>query len=253
MEPQLSSLTIFFPCHNEAENVAAVTHKALAVGRALTADLEVLIVNDGSTDRTADVAEALAAQHPEVRVIHHPTNLGYGAALQSGFGSATKEWIFYTDGDGQFDIADLPHLLALSDPQTIVSAYRLQRQDSVFRRINAWCWCALVNRMFGMRVRDIDCAFKLFPAKLFSGLELRAKGALIDTEVLAKAVRLGYGIRQVGVAHYPRTAGFQSGANLAVIARAFRELWALRKHIRQTLPPVTGAAAARATQSHRCS
>lgn len=231
------SLSIFFPCRNEQDNVERVTLRALKTAREVSADFEIIIVNDGSRDRTGEIAERLAQEHPQVRVVHHPVNRGYGGALQSGFRAASKEWVFYTDGDGQFDFAEIAKLLPLCGQRTIVSAYRLNRQDSLIRRFNGWCWGALVNRLFGMRVRDVDCAFKLYPAALFKRIELRSMGALIDAEVLAKAVRLGYEIKQIGVHHYPRTAGSQSGANLKVIMRAFKELWKLRAHILATMPP----------------
>ena len=119
----------------------------------------------------------------------------------------------------------------------MVTGYRKARQDPLIRKINARCWGVLVNLIFGLRVRDMNCAFKLFPAKLFDQMELRSTGALIDTEILAKAARLGYQIKQVGVTHYPRTAGSQTGADAQVILRAFRELLELRSHILQTMPP----------------
>ncbi|MCG3137906.1 MAG: Undecaprenyl-phosphate 4-deoxy-4-formamido-L-arabinose transferase [Phycisphaerae bacterium] len=230
------SISVFFPCHNEEGNVERTTRQAVSVCRQISSDFEVIIVNDGSKDRTAEIADQLAGEIPEVRVIHHPTNKGYGGALQSGFRGAAKEWVFYTDGDGQFDIGELPKLLPLRGPKVIVSAYRQNRQDSRMRKLNAWCWGKLVNTLFGMRVRDIDGAFKLYPRTLFEQIELRSMGALIDTEVLAKATRLGYEIRQLGVNHYPRVSGQQSGANLKVILRAFRELFKLRKHILETMP-----------------
>ncbi len=191
------------------------------------------------SDRTAEIADELATVHPQVRVIHHPTNLGYGGALQSGFAAATKDWVFYTDGDGQFDICEITKLLPLRGPEVIVSAYQAHRCDSFLRKLNAWCWCRLVNALFGLGLRDIDCAFKLYPAKLFDEIQLRSTGALIDTEILAKAARLGYEIKQLGVGHHPRLAGRQSGASLKVIIRAFRELFALRRHILETTAETT--------------
>jgi len=234
MQPQPISLTIFFPCHNEQDNVERVCLQAMQCGTEMVREVEVIIVNDGSTDDTAAIADRLSATHPEVRVVHHPTNLGYGAALCSGFAAARKDWIFYTDGDGQFDLRELAKLLPLRGPQVVVSGYRQQRQDSALRKLNAWCWSLLMNLLFDMRVRDIDCAFKLYPAKLFSQMELRSSGALIDTEILAKATRLGYEIRQIGVSHHPRVAGQQSGASVKVILRAFKELFKLRRHILQS-------------------
>ena len=152
--------------------------------------------------------------------------------MQSGFEAATKELVFYTDGDGQFDISEMPPLLELIDQYDIVSAYRLDRKDPVMRKINGWCWTKLVCLLFGLKIRDIDCAFKLYKRKIFDDIELSSTGALIDTEILARAVRKGYRITQTGVHHYPRTAGKQSGANPGVILRAFKELFALQRQIR---------------------
>ena len=231
------SLTVFFPCHNEQDNIESLTLAALKVLETISDDYEVIIVDDGSTDQTAQVAQKLTQQSPHVRLVQHPVNQGYGAALQSGFGAAKKQWVFYTDGDGQFDISEITKLLPLTSSSTIVSAYRAQRSDSLLRKINGACWSMLVNLLLGIRVRDIDCAFKLFPSKLFLEIELHATGALIDAEILAKAVRRGYQIRQLPVSHYPRIAGTQSGASMKVILRAFKELFQLRNHIRRTSPP----------------
>jgi glycosyltransferase involved in cell wall biosynthesis len=167
-----------------------------------------------------------------VKVVHHATNLGYGAALQSGFKAATKKMVFYTDGDGQFDINELPPLLPLMEQCDIVSCYRLNRQDSFIRRINGWCWTKLVCFLFGMKIRDIDCAFKLYKIEIFDDFMFFSAGALIDAEIMARAIRRGYRITQRGVHHYPRTAGTQTGANLRVIFRAFKELFRLYSRIR---------------------
>ena len=228
-----SSLTIFFPCYNEKENVSTVTASALAVLDSLDVDGEVIIVNDGSADGTKDVADALAAQHPRVRAIHHPTNQGYGAALQSGYRAASKDLIFYTDGDGQFDMQELPPLLPLIADCDIVTCYRRRREDPFMRKLNGWAWTQLVCLVFGMRIRDIDCAFKLFRRDVFEDMPLHSSGALIDAEVLARASRKGCRIIQRPVTHLPRTRGEQTGANLGVILRAFRELWQLRQRIRR--------------------
>ncbi len=227
------SLTIFFPCYNEEANLERVTLAALDVAAEVADDYEVIIVNDGSRDRTAEIADRLASEHETVRAVHNNPNLGYGGALQRGFREATKDWVFYTDGDGQFDFKELPGLLPLLETHDIVSCYRLDRKDPLLRKLNAWCWSRLVNLLFGFGLRDVDCAFKIFPRALFHEITMKSTGALIDTEILAKAHYLGYRIAQLGVHHYPRTAGEQSGANIRVIARAFKELFKLRGKIRR--------------------
>lgn len=228
------SLTVFFPCYNEEANVEKTTLAALKAASRISNDYEIIIVNDGSKDRTGQIADELASRHPHVRAVHNNPNLGYGGALQRGFREATKPWVFYTDGDGQFDFGEIEALLPLLDRYDIISAYRLDRKDPLVRKVNAFCWTALVNVVFRLWLRDIDCAFKLFPRKLFDEIEMKSMGALIDTEVLARAKRLGYTIGQIGVHHYPREAGEQTGANLRVIARAFKELFLLRRHIART-------------------
>ena len=227
-----NSISVFFPCFNEQDNIAGLVEKALGVLEKLNADFEVIIVDDGSSDDTGKIADELAGKNDRVKAVHHHTNLGYGAALQSGFKAATKDLVFYTDGDGQFDINEMPPLLGLMEQCDIVSCYRLNRQDNLVRKINAWCWTNLVCILFRMKIRDIDCAFKLYRREIFDNIALSSTGALIDTEVLARATRRGYSITQVGVHHYPRTAGEQTGANLGVILRAFKELFRLHKKIR---------------------
>ena len=230
----LQSLSVFFPCYNEEANVEKTTLAALRTGRRICDDLEVIIVNDGSRDRTGEIADRLAAEHSEVRAVHNTPNQGYGGALQRGFREATKEWVFYTDGDGQFDFEEIDKLLPLLDQVDILSGYRLDRRDSLIRKINAFCWTSLVNVVFRLWLRDIDCAFKIYPRRLFQEIEMKSKGALIDAEILARAKRRGYTIGQVGVHHFPRIAGEQTGANLRVILRAFKELFTLRKEIHRT-------------------
>ncbi len=231
------SLTIFYPCYNEEANVERVTRAAVATAREIAEDWEVLIVNDGSKDRTEEIANRLAVEIPGVRAVHNHPNLGYGGALTRGFREATKNWIFYTDGDGQFDFKEISKLLPLLETHDIVSCYRLDRQDSRMRKLNAWAWSMLVNLLFHMGLKDIDCAFKIYPRTFVERIELKSRGALIDTEMLAKARNLGYSIAQLGVHHYPRTAGQQTGANLKVILRAFKELFKLYRQIKAAGKP----------------
>jgi len=226
------SISVFFPCYNEQANVGRTVEKALEVMQKLDADFEAIIVDDGSSDGTGRIADEISGRDGRVKVVRHQNNLGYGAALQSGFKAATKELVFYTDGDGQFDISEMPPLLDLMEKYDIVSCYRLNRQDSIIRKINGWCWTRLVCLMFGLKVRDIDCAFKLYKREIFDKIELSSTGALIDAEILARASLKGYRITQKGVHHYPRTSGTQSGASLRVILRAFKELFKLQRRIR---------------------
>ena len=225
------SISVFFPCYNEQENVSRVVEQAIEVLERLDADYEVIFVTDGRADRTGAIADEIAARHERVRVVHHPRNLGYGSALQSGFCAATKELVFYTDGDGQFDMAEMPPLLPLMEDYDIVSCYRMDRQDSLFRKVGGELWTRLTGAVFSLHLRDIDCAFKLYKRAIFDTIRMESTGALIDTEILARAKRKGYRITQRGVHHYPRTAGMQTGGNPRVILRAVKELWKLRRRI----------------------
>lgn len=230
---RLPSLSIFFPCYNEEGNVDRVARAAVAAAQEFTHNFEVIIVNDGSRDRTGEIADKLAAEIPQVRAVHNRPNRGYGGAVIRGLEESTKEWIFFTDGDGQFDIRELPKLIELLDRCDFAVGYRIKRADPLVRTLNAWCWGTLVRTLFGLKVRDIDCAFKLLPKSLIDAIELHSEGALISTELLAKAHYRGLKIAEVGVNHYPRTAGQQTGANFKVIARAFWELFKLRGRIKR--------------------
>jgi glycosyltransferase involved in cell wall biosynthesis len=230
--PQILSLTVFFPCFNEEENVRRVYESADRVLKSLAVDYEILFIDDGSTDRTAEIVKAIAAADPRVRAVHHAANLGYGAALRSGFKAAAKRLVFFTDGDGQFDLNELPPLLPLLERYDIVAGYRLHRQEGLIRRFNGWGWTKLAAVLFGVKVKDVNCAFKIFRRAIFEGLDLKCTGALISAEILAKAARQGFSIRQAGVRHYPRLSGRPTGAKLSVIGRAFRELPRLYREIR---------------------
>lgn len=225
------SLSVFFPCYNEQANVERVTRHAVEVLDRMVTDWEIILVNDGSADQTGPIADRLAAENPKVRVVHHPRNMGYGMALRSGYAAARKPYVFYTDGDGQFDIAEIGLLLERIGQADIINGFRKNRQDPWRRKLNGACWSWLCQRLLQFRVRDVDSAFKLYKREIFDRIQLRSTGALIDAEVLARATHAGYTIANVGVTHLPRQAGTQTGAKLRVILRAFRELLNLRKDI----------------------
>jgi len=229
---RLRSLSIFFPCYNEEGNVERVTRTAVEAAGRFAEAFEVIIVNDGSRDQTGEIADRLATEIPEVRAVHNRPNLGYGGAVARGLSEARMEWVFFTDGDGQFDINELPRLIELLNRCDVAVGYRMQRADRFIRKVNAFCWGTLVRALFGIKVRDIDCAFKLLPRSFLQSITLESRGALISTELLAKAQYRGLKIAEVGVGHYPRQAGTQTGANPLVILRAFYELFKLRRRIR---------------------
>jgi glycosyltransferase involved in cell wall biosynthesis len=228
---RLSSLSIVLPCFNETENVAAAVAEAHAAADVHAMKHEVIVVDDGSTDGTGPLAEALAATDPRLRVVSHPENRGYGAAVRSGFTASRCDWVLLTDGDLQFDLHELEAFLAPAVDHDLVAGYRIDRADPVGRRAAAHAWNRLMRRTFGVGLRDVDCAFKLMRGTALRELPLSSDGAMISTELLVRAGQAGWRITEVGVRHRPRTAGEASGANLAVILRAFRERRALRREL----------------------
>jgi glycosyltransferase involved in cell wall biosynthesis len=226
-------LSVVLPAYNEEANIERVVRSCVAYLEARMPDYELLVVNDGSHDRTGEILNRLQNEFPRLRPLHHPQNRGYGAALRTGFDAASKRFVFYMDGDGQFDISDLDHLLPLAtDEDHIVTGFRIERRDPFIRRLNAKLFGGwLVRIMLGVRVRDLNCAFKLIPKKVFERIVLESPGALINAELYGRAVRKGFGIKEVGVHHYPRPAGVQTGAHLRVIIRAFYDLFRLRRKI----------------------
>ena len=219
------SLSVVMPAHNEEEAIASTVHEVIDALFAWMQDFEVIVVNDGSRDRTGIILDTIAAAHPCLKVIHHAVNQGYGAALVSGFEAITKDLVFFMDSDGQFDIHDLASFFPLLEEYDAVVGYRMNRQDTWMRSVNAWGWKILVGVVFGVYVRDVDCAFKLYPAQFFREHRLETRGAMINTEILYKFTRAGYTYTQVGVRHLPRRGGRATGARLSVIMRAFRELF----------------------------
>lgn len=220
------SISAFFPAYNEEANIGALCLKTAAVLKKLASAWEVIAVNDGSHDSTAAVVEALHKKEPGIQVVSHAGNQGYGAAVKTGFASARMDWVFFSDGDGQFDVAELGRLVPLMRDNDLVVGYRIRRADPFQRRVNAWAWGTLVRTLFGLKgVRDIDCAFKIVRRSVFEVVRLETTGAMISTELLVKAQKNGFRIAEIGVNHYPRTAGTQTGAKWSVIVRAFKELF----------------------------
>ena len=236
-------LTFFFPAYNEEENVDETVRRALdEIGSLVGGSLEVLVVDDGSTDRTPELADALAAADPRVRV-HHQDNRGYGGALRAGFANASGELICFSDGDLQFDLSEMSRLLdRLGDqrkPVDVVVGFRIKRRDPPHRIFIAKTYNAIVSVLFGLRVRDIDCAMKLFRREVFDGLRLDTDSPFLSAELLIKLRARGERIAQVGVNHYPRAAGTNTGASFGKILRTFRDLarlrWALWTRRREVL------------------
>ncbi len=229
---RLPRLSYFFPAHNEEANLAGLVAEALETLPSLADSFEIVIVNDGSKDATGRIADELTAANPGVvRAVHHPTNYGYGAALRSGFRSSRYEHVAFTDGDRQFQVVDLGRLierLAESDRPDVVVGYRIKRADPFIRTAYARIY-KLANRIFfGLKVRDVDCACKLFRREALEGIAVESGGAFFSAELLIKLQAAGRSIAQVGVPHYPRTAGSPTGAKPSVVFRAVKDFWFLR-------------------------
>ncbi len=200
-------ISFFFPACNEEETVEELALRADRVLRKVTSEYEIIIVDDGSTDRTGEIADRLALENRRIRVIRHPQNRGYGSALRSGFTGAKLDLIFYTDGDLQFDVAELPRLIPLIGEADIVSAYKIRRMDSWERKIVSWVYNTSLRLFFGLPFQDVNCGFKLYRREVFDTIELKSTRGLIDAEVLLKARKAGYKIVQIGVTHFKRREG----------------------------------------------
>lgn len=218
------SVSFVLPAYNEEHNIVDVIGSCLSVGQRHCADFEVVVIDDGSTDLTRQLVSDMAATNREIRLICHGTNRGYGEALRSGFEAARCDYVFFTDADNQFDIEDLPLLLAWADDADIVAGYRRTRRDSVIRILNAWAWNRLVRFLFYVPVRDIDCAFKLFRRSALTQIAIESRAAMINTEIMVKLARAGCCIVEVGVSHRRRVAGQAQGAKMRVILRSLREV-----------------------------
>jgi glycosyltransferase involved in cell wall biosynthesis len=220
----LAGLSIVLPCYNEAPNVADAVRAATGAAETHAADFEVIVVDDGSTDGTAQIAARLADADRRVRLVVHPSNRGYGGAVRSGLRAARMPWVLLTDADLQFDLRELEAFVPLAGDADLIAGWRIARQDPPYRRLNAAAWNWLMNQRFNVPVRDVDCAFKLVRRDLLEKLPLTSSGAMISTELVVRAVAAGAIVREVGVHHRPRAAGEQSGASPLVVIKAFREL-----------------------------
>ncbi len=232
------SISVVLPAYNEEAIIERTVRHVAEVLRCLTDDFEIIVTDDGSRDRTGAILAELQRREPALplRVVTHQHNRGYGAALASGFDAATKELIFLTDGDKQFDVAELAGFLPeLDDGTDLVIGWRWNRADPPLRLLNAWGWKLLVNGLFGYTARDVDCAFKLFRRRVWESFTVHARGATFSAELLVKARRLGFRVEERPVGHFPRTAGSPTGARPAVIVRAFRELFRLWRNLDREL------------------
>ncbi len=224
-------LSVFFPCYNENLNILRLVMDSMKVLDNLVGKYEILIINDGSTDNTSDIADKLSNKYQQVRVIHHSSNKGYGASLISGFTNSKYEWVFFTDADQQFFISEIDLLLKHVHHYDLIIGYRKQRKDIWYRVLYGRLWTFTVQKLFELDIKDIDCAFKLINKSLLSNITLNFSSACINAELLVKLIRSGAKIKQIGVSHRPRVYGKQTGGRLTVALKAILDLYKLRRNL----------------------
>ncbi|MEO8665089.1 MAG: glycosyltransferase family 2 protein [Ignavibacteria bacterium] len=230
------TLSVFFPAYYDEKNIDKVVVSAIKVlDEIKLKDYEIIIIEDGSPDRTGEVADELAAKYSKVRVIHHKKNMGYGTTLKDGFLSAKLDYVFYSDGDNQFDMEDLKKFVALLPFSDIVVGYRKHKQYSLYRKFTSLCYNYLLRLLFDIHYWDIDCAFKIFPTKLFKEINIDSVDAFIDAEIMLKANEKGYSVTEIGVKHLPRVDGISTGARPSVIIKTIKEIFEYRKIHKQNL------------------
>ena len=232
----MPGIAVALPAYNEEASLPRTVPPIVEALRRVTDDFEIVVVDDGSRDRTADVVRELSQQYPQVRLVQHPINLGYGAAVWTGITSGQKEFIFFTDADGQFDISELQKFIPFTKTHDLIIGYRAPRGDPPMRLVNAFGWKVFVTLLFGYVARDIDCAFKLFRREVLDQVYVESRGAAFSAEFLIKARDRGFKTKEIPVSHHPREAGSATGNRPDVIARAFREMltfWFKSRILRQ--------------------
>ena len=223
-----AGLTVFFPAYNDSGTIASLVIAAVQTASRLTSDFEVLVINDGSRDATAEVADELARLYPQVRVIHHEQNRGYGGALRSGFASATKEWIFYTDGDAQYDPREMTLLWEKRAASVdLVNGYKISRSDPMHRIVIGRIYHHTVKRLFGLTVRDVDCDFRLIRRRVFDTVTLEKSSGVICLELMKKITDARFTIAEVPVHHYHRAHGKSQFFNFPRLARTAVDVFKL--------------------------
>jgi glycosyltransferase involved in cell wall biosynthesis len=249
--PATAGLSVFFPAYNDSGTIASMVIRTVKAAADLTSDFEIIVVDDGSADGTAEIADELARTYPQVRAVHHPTNRDYGAALRTGFRSATKELIFYTDGDGQYDPAELSALWAKMTPGTdLVNGYKISRSDPLHRVVIGRIYHHIVSALFGIRLRDVDCDFRLMRRSIFDRINLVKTSGIICVEMMKKIQDAGFRVVEVPVHHYHRVYGKSEFFNYRRLFRTGRDLLVLwyslvvrRDHLRAGVLPLAKTAA----------
>ena len=225
----IDNISVFFPTYNEEGNIEETVLKAKKVLLDVAGNWEIIIVDDGSTDKTGEISAELTKKDKRIKVITHQVNRGYGAALQSGFYNAKYDWVVYNDSDGQFDFSEITKFISEIDSANLLLGYRIKRSDSPYRLIltKGWAMCLFIT--FGLKLKDVDCGFKMVNKKVIEKIpKLESeRGGMINAELAIKAKKYGFRIKQIGVNHYPRTKGLATGAQLNVVVKSFIDLFKL--------------------------
>lgn len=228
----LTSLSLTFLCYNEAENIGAMIQDAVKIGEDYGIDYEVIVVDDGSQDKSAVVIEGWSKKNSRVRLVRHEKNLGYGAAVRTALQSATKDLVFLADGDSQFRVSEIEKLFSKIDSCDVVTGYRLSRRDNWLRRTGGDLWHGFVRVALGVPVRDVDCGFKLYRRRILEGLPIESNHVFVHAEILARLRKSGRRIEEIGVTHYPRTAGKASATSPAKLLKSLGEALRLYGRVR---------------------
>jgi glycosyltransferase involved in cell wall biosynthesis len=238
MSAPIEQLTCVFPAFNEEENIGPLLDEALSTLGSFAPTFEIIVVDDGSRDRTGDIVREYGERHPQVRLIAHPTNLGYGHAVRSGLGNVRGDAALFIDGDRQFKIADAEGFLAKLNGAQVVIGRRIKRADPWHRLVVARVYHFVLQRIFGVLVHDVDCGYKLFSREVLEKIvpQLESRSAFISPELVIRAKLSGFEVAEAPVPHYPRTAGRPKGATPKVIARTLGEIWKLRKSLGRGRP-----------------
>ncbi len=231
MKKEKIGISCVFPAYNEETNIEKAVREAIKVFIDLNIDYEVIVVDDGSEDKTSEITLSLSRKNKNIRLIKHRINRGYADALKTGFKSASKTFVFYTDADNQFDLKDIAKALPLIKDADMVIGYRLERADNFVRKVGSFGYNLLARKLLKLKVKDIDCAFKLFRREVFDKIEIETKAWLVDTEILAKAMKNNMIIKEIGVKHLPRQHG-KVTVKPGDIARSFKGLISLKRMIR---------------------